>query len=291
MRPVLSFFLLFASVVGGFFLNGGHPGLLWHPGEYIIVLGAAASIFLISYPFKVGFQAFGAIRHMIKPLYSPEKFEETLCLMAELKIHLEANGSSGLDEHLNKPEASPLFQRYPRVLKDKNAVSFIVDNFRLLETGTEQFMAHELEAIINADIKSQYTESLTPSKAMSSLTEVMPSIGIVAAVLGMNVTMMFIDQEPAVVGAKIGAALFGTFLGIFSGYGVFYPLSAGLGKIAEQRREYLTVIKSFLMAMVNDYALFVTAEVARKQIQPGYRPDFQHLRNRIQEILTKANES
>ena len=284
MRIPLGFLGLFSALLGGFFINGGHLGLLWHPGEFVIIFGSAVTIFLISNPIETVKQTGLSLKLLIKPLYTEEKTTQTLQLMTELLVILKNNGNSDLAVHISNPLTSAVFKKYELVLSDNDALNFIVDNFNLLESGGDKLEAHQLEAILEQEIELYHHEQMIPVKAITALTEVMPSFGIIAAVMGMNITMMYIDQEPLIIGEKIGAALYGTLLGIFFAYGIFYPIAYVLTKMADQKRDYLTVILSFIMSVREKHNLFIAAEIARKKVLPAKRISREDLRNKVASI-------
>lgn len=284
MRIPLGFLGLFAALLGGFFINGGHIGLLWHPGEVVIIFGSAIAIFLISNPIETVKKTGTSLKLLIKPLYTEEKTTQTLQLMTELLVVLKNGGVTELAEHISNPLTSSIFKKYELVLSDNDALNFIVDNFNLLASGGDKLEAHQLEAILEQEIELYYHEEMTPIKAITSLTEVMPSFGIIAAVMGMNITMMYIDQPPLIIGEKIGAALYGTLLGIFLAYGIFYPIAYNLTKCADKKKDYLTVILSFIMSVREKHNLFIAAEIARKKVLPTKRISRDDLRNKVASI-------
>ncbi|MBY0431330.1 MAG: flagellar motor stator protein MotA, partial [Rhodospirillales bacterium] len=177
-----------------------------------------------------------------------------------------------LESHVEKPDESPLFQRCPKFSSDHHARDFLCDYLRLLTLGTNN--AHELEGIIDEEIEAHHHENTAISSAIITMSDAMPALGIVAAVLGVIHTMGSITEPPAVLGHLIGAALVGTFLGVLLAYGFVAPIGRSLEATYATETKYLQCIKTALIAHMQGYAPQVSIEFARKTLPPDLRPSF-----------------
>ena len=191
----------------------------------------------------------------------------------------KSKGMLALETHLENPEESPLFQAYPKFMKNKHALHFLCDYLRLITMGTEN--PHELEALIDEDIETHHGEAAEIASAVTTVGDGLPAFGIVAAVLGVIVTMGHITDPPEVLGKLIGGALVGTFLGILLAYGFIGPSGHNLEKWADSDTKYFQCIKAGLLAHLQGYAPAVSIEFARKTLYSHDRPSFTELEEAI----------
>ncbi|EEX6272824.1 flagellar motor stator protein MotA, partial [Escherichia coli] len=224
MQKILGLLVVFGCVFGGYFEAGGQLVAIWQPAEMIIILGAGFGAMIIGNPKHV----LKEIAHQIKGVISkkqlgPEFQRQLLMCLYELLEMVQNGGLRMLDQHIEQPEESTIFQKYPLVLTQKRLVTFIADNFRLMAMG--KIDAHELEGILDQELDTAEESLLTPSRSLQRTAEAMPGFGICAAVLGIIITMQSIDGSIALIGLKVAAALVGTFLGVFICYCLMDPLA------------------------------------------------------------------
>ena len=273
--------IVLGSVIGGYLMEEGNLNLLVQPAELIIIFGAAIGGFIISSPFKVIKAVQGGVLRMFKSrIYSKSDYVEALVLLSEIFYKIRKEGLVSIETDLDEPEKSAIFRRYPSFLKNHHALAFLTDTLRTL-TITD-IEAHELGSLLDYEIEAHYEEAVIPSKSIAAVADSLPGLGIVAAVLGVVLTMKKISEPPEVLGHSIGAALVGTFLGVLLCYGFVGPISRNLEHIANEDREFLTVIKAALLAFVNTPSPQVAIEFARRVVPGDLRISFLEL-----EVLVK----
>jgi chemotaxis protein MotA len=177
-----------------------------------------------------------------------------------------------LENHIEHPEESDIFKRYPKFLSNHHAVSFFADTMRVIISGAVQ--PHDLEDLMNSDIEAIHEEEMRPGETLSSVADSLPGLGIVAAVLGVVITMASIDGPPEEIGHKIAAALVGTFLGILGCYGFVGPLATNLKHRVNESKQYITCMKHALLSFNKGVAGVIAVEFARRTLFADVRPDF-----------------
>ena len=283
MFVIIGFVVVLGCVIGGYLMVGGHLGILFQPSEYIIIFGAAAGSLLIGNPKSVIFGVLKSFGPMLKgPRYNKDSYVETLCMLYSVFRLAKTKGDLALESHVEKPEESPIFQQFPGFLSDHHNVTFFCDYLRLLTLGTNN--AHEIEAIIDAEIESHHHELHKTADAISNVGEAMPALGIVAAVLGIIHTMGSITEPPEVLGHLIGGALVGTFSGVLMSYGFVSPMGRTLNLTYEADTVYLNCLKAGLLAHMQGYAPQVSVEFARKILPPEVTPSFQEIEEAVSSL-------
>ncbi|SPF37012.1 Chemotaxis protein [Syntrophobacter sp. SbD1] len=274
--------IVIAAVIGGYLMEEGNMALLFQPAEFIIIFGAALGGFVISSPLKVikAVQA-GCLRMFKSRIYSGKDYTEALLLLSEVFYKIRKEGLVSIEGDLDEPGKSAIFTKYSTFLKNHHAMAFLTDTLRTL-TITD-IEAHELASLLDYEIEAHYEEAVIPAKSIANIADSLPGLGIVAAVLGVVLTMKKISEPPEVLGHSIGGALVGTFLGVLMCYGFVGPMSRNLEYIANEDREFLTVIKAALLAFVNTPSPQVAIEFARRVVPGDLRPSFLEL-----ESLVKA---
>jgi len=268
--------IVIGSVFGGYLMEQGNVNLLFQPAELLIIFGAAMGGFVISSPLKVIKAVQGAVLRMFKSrIYSSKDYMDALVLLSEIFYKIRKEGLVSIETDLDEPGKSPIFKRYPTFLKNHHALAFLTDTLRTL-TITD-IEAHELGSLLDYEIEAHYEEAVIPAKSIASIADSLPGLGIVAAVLGVVITMKKISEPPEVLGHSIGAALVGTFLGVLLCYGFVGPMSRNLEHIANEDREFLTVIKEALLAFINTPSPQVAIEFARRVVPGELRPSFLEL--------------
>ncbi|RVV96850.1 flagellar motor stator protein MotA [Mesobaculum littorinae] len=275
MTMILGLVIVFGLVFGGFILSGGKMDIVLHalPFEGMMIGGAAVGAFVIANSFTVVKSSLKGIGKVMKgPRWKAQDYTDLLNLMFELSRLYKSKGILALDAHIEKPRDSPIFQRYPRILKDHFATDLITDSFRMLAMQFDDKYA--TEDVINRKIKKHHHESMASATAIQTMADGLPAIGIVAAVLGVIKTMSSIDQPPEVLGGMIGGALVGTFLGVFLAYCMVQPISGRLKQIEDEDSAFYLIIRDIFVAMVANHPPSICVEIGRGSIPTAKQPDF-----------------
>jgi chemotaxis protein MotA len=280
MFVIVGFLVVTTSVIGGYLLAHGNLSVLFQPAELMIIGGAALGGFLISNPLKVIKATIASLLGVLASTsYQREDYLEALQLLNGLFYKIRQQGLVSIESAVDAPQESPLFNQYPKVIKNHQAVNLISDTLRTVMTTT--IAAHELEALIDTELETYYDEIILPSKAVNSTADALPGLGIVAAVLGVVITMGYISEPPEVLGNHIGAALVGTFIGVLLCYGYVGPLGKNLEHEAHEKMQYLNVIKVALIAFLGGSAPKVAVEFGRRVIPENAKPTFAE----VEEVL------
>lgn len=260
-------------VITGYVLHHGKLEILWQPTEVIIICGAAVGSFMIGNPPKVVLGCLKALKYLVKGSpYKKKDYVELLTMLYHCFKTMRSKGMLEMETHIENPHSSGLFNSYPKFAKNHHAVDFLCDYLRLLTMGMED--QYQVDDLMTADLETHHHEHHVIAGAWTTLGDAFPALGIVAAVLGVIVTMGSINEPPAILGGLIGAALVGTFLGILVAYGYIGPIGSLLAKYFDDDHVYLVVIKSGIMAHLKGNAPAVSVEFARNLIPPHERPDF-----------------
>jgi len=273
-------------VIGAVFGTYGlfYPmGVLWQPVEFVIILGAGFGAFVISNSKTVLVGSAKAFGTLIKgSQYNRESYVELLGVLYSTFKLAKSKGDLALESHVENPAESSLFGNFPKFQGDHHAVDFFCDYLRLLTLGASN--PHELEAVMDEELEVHHNELHAISNAYQVFGDSVPALGIVAAVLGVIVTMSSITEPPEVLGGLIAAALVGTFFGIFMSYGILGPIAASLASTYADDSRYLACIKAGLMGHMQGYAPQVSVEFARKTLAGPMRPSFKEVEDMINEL-------
>ena len=276
MQKVLGALIIIGCVLGGYAMANGDMRVLWQPAEVVIILGAAIGSLVVGNPKEVLLEMLSQIRGVFIYQRRGEEFQrQLLMLLYELLEMVDIGGLKVLDAHIEEPEESDLFVRYPLILQEKNLMAFIADNFRLMAMG--KISAHELEGFLEQELEAMEHALLQPSRSLHKVGEAMPGFGILAAIMGIIITMGSIGGSIAEVGAHVAAALVGTFLGILASYGFFGPLAAALEHDAKEELNVYESIKATLVASASGMPPSLAVEFGRKVLYPAHRPSFSEL--------------
>jgi len=267
--------IVIGGVLTGYILEGGHILALNQPLEVVIIGGAAFGALLISTPLTVIKGIIGQIKGVLGGGLKKNDYLELLVMMFEMFNIARKDGLIGLESHVEHPEESEILQKYPKFLKDHHAVAFFADTMRVIISGAVQ--PHDLDDLMDDDIEAIHEEEARPSDALSAIADALPGLGIVAAVLGVVITMAAIDGPPSEIGHKVGAALVGTFLGILGSYGFVGPLAASLKHRLNDSKQYLTCMKHALLSFHKGVAGVIAVEFARRSLYIEVRPGFTEL--------------
>jgi chemotaxis protein MotA len=271
MFTIIGLVVVFGSVLGGFAMVGGHFAVLVQPSELIVIGGAAIGTLIAGAPGKMRGRLIGTIAKAFKST-TPSKSDylDLLKLQYEVFSFMRKNGAVALDEHVNDIEKSSIFSKYPSFLKRHHAVDFFRDALKQVVNGTAS--AEELDVMLDNELDTHHEEVALPVALLQKTADSLPGLGIVAAVLGIVVTMGHLDGGPEEIGHHVAAALVGTFLGILLCYGLFHPLATNAELQEVSNGKYLKCIKEGVVASLRGTAPVVAIEFARKAIFSDERP-------------------
>ena len=277
MQQLLGIAIVLGAVFGGFTLMGGTFSAIFHPVEILIIGGAALGALVLGNPRHV----LAEMGHQLKKVAARKKHDsefqrQLLLLMYEL-LQTAAGGLKALDAHVEAPAESPLFQRYPAILDEPKLLAFIVDNFRLMAMG--KINAHELEGVLEQELEAIHEELTQPAKSLHKVAEGMPGFGILAAVLGIVITMNSVGEgaDTAEIAEHIGAAMVGTFIGIFFCYGVLDPISGMMKQLVNSEASTMETVKVVLVTHVAGKPPLLAIDAGRRLIQLNTKPSFAQL--------------
>ncbi|GAL22609.1 flagellar motor stator protein MotA [Vibrio maritimus] len=276
MQKFTGAIIILMCVFGGYVWAGGSLMAIWQPAEMLIIVGATLGSLIIGNPPQV----LKEMRSQLRAIVSPPKDEREFYmeLMALLQVLLETVRSGGfkaLDKHIENPEQSDIFARYPRVSRDYRLVSFITDNLRLMAMG--QMSPHELEGLLEQEIEAIEADYMQPARSMQRTAEAMPGFGILAAVGGIIITMSAIDGSIAMIGYHVAAALVGTFIGIFGCYCCLDPASNAMAQRVKRNMSAFDCTRATLVAYVAKKPTLLAIDAGRKHIQLDIKPTFNQM--------------
>ena len=288
MVGLIGIAIIFIMVFGGYLLAGGKLGIILKslPFEMMMIGGAAVGAFLIS-------NDMAGVKHTLKdmgkvfkgPKWKHEDYKDLLCLLFEL-IRLAKANPVAIEEHIEAPDESSIFSRYPKILTDREAVNLISDTMRSASMNYDD--PHQVEEVLEKRIEANLHHALHSSHALQTVADGLPALGIVAAVLGVIKTMASIDQPPEVLGKMIGGALVGTFLGVFLAYGLVGPFSAKVKSVVEEDSHFYQLIREVLVANLFNHATNICIEVGRQNTPSHCRPSFSALEEALKELRQEA---
>ena len=285
MTTLLGLGVVLVCVFGGYILAGGKFGIILHalPFEMMIIGGAAAGTFLMANSMagvKHTLAGFGKILKGAR--FVKADYVEMLSLLYWFVRLAQTKGAMALEAHIERPEESAAFAKFPKIRQDRHAVALICDYLRMVGMNADD--PHQIEDVMARELKKMRDEELHPAHALQSVADALPALGIVAAVLGVIKTMAAIDQPPAVLGGMIGGALVGTFLGVLLAYGMVGPCAARIKGVVEEEAQYYEVIRAVLVAHLHGNAPQVAVETGRKMAPSDCMPSFQELEQALQEL-------
>ncbi|EXL09499.1 flagellar motor stator protein MotA [Aquamicrobium defluvii] len=271
MGILIGFVVTLGCVLGGFMAMGGHLHVLMQPWELVIIGGAALGAFLVANPMKTVKDTGRAVVEAIRQAVPKEReYLETLGVLHSLMRELRSRSRSEVEAHIDNPEESAIFQAFPTVLRNKDLTNFICDYCRIIIIGNAR--PHEIEALMDEEIQTIRSDKLKAYHSMVAVGDGLPALGIVAAVLGVVKAMGALDQSPEILGGLIGAALVGTFLGIFLSYAVVGPVASKIKTVREKQSRLYVIVKQTLLAYMNGSLPQVAIEFGRKTISAYDRP-------------------
>lgn len=282
MNTIIGIVIVIASVVGGYILSHGHLEALMQPYEVLIILGAAIGAFIISNPMKLVFKVIKGLPSILSgSKYGKDIYLEMFGLMYELFNKARKEGLMSIESDIEDPDQSAIFTKYEKILKNHHAMDFIVDYMRLIVSGGMN--PFELDNLMSVELETHHEESNLASDAVNRVADGLPGFGIVAAVLGVVITMGALDQPPRVIGEHVAAALVGTFLGILMAYGFVAPLATALSHQSREESNFFESVKACILAQVQGYSPQIAIEFGRKAMYSEIRPKFQELEEFLKE--------
>lgn len=280
--------IIFVMVFGGYMLAGGKMGIIMKalPFEMIMIGGAALGAFVLS-------NDMSSIKHTLKDIgkvfkgtkWKHQDYHDLLCLLFEL-IRVAKSSPVALEEHVENPDDSAIFSKYPKIQKDAEAVSLICDTLRSASMNYDD--PHQVEEILDKRMEATQHHAMHSTHALQTVADGLPALGIVAAVLGVIKTMGSIDQPPEILGKMIGGALVGTFLGVFLAYGLVGPFAAKLKAVIEEDAHFYQLIREVLVANLHNHPANICIEVGRQNTPGHCRPSFNDLEASLKELKQSA---
>jgi chemotaxis protein MotA len=282
MFVIIGMVVVLACVIGGYLLEGGNLHVLWQPVELLIILGSGLGSLLVGSTMKTNM---AIIKNLMTIFTGKPKdkndYLDILLVLFDLLSLARREGVIALETHVNRPDNSAIFTNRPTVLKNHHVLDFICDNFKAYTAASME--PHEFEALMDTDIDSHHEDALQAPTNLNRVADAFPALGIVAAVMGVVLTMGKLSEPPEVLGHSIGAALVGTFLGVLLSYGFFGPLAAIMGSLVNETSVQLQVVKAAMNAFAMGWPPAMALESARRAIPAHDRPGFDELEGILRE--------
>jgi chemotaxis protein MotA len=272
MFAIIGILVVFGCVIGGFLMEHGNLRVLIQPAELVTIGGAAIGTVLIANPLHILKQIAAGIGGVFGgSRYTKQAYIDSLKTMYELLNKARKDGLMALENDVEEPDKSPIFSKGPAVLKNHHIRDFVCDSLRMAITGVDAF---DLDQMLDLDLEVHHHQAGLPTAALSSMADSLPGLGIVAAVLGIVITMGALGGPPEEIGKKVAAALVGTFLGILLCYGLVGPIAANMVKVSDDEHAYLYVLRVLMVSFLKGTAPIMAVEVARRAIPGCVRPSF-----------------
>lgn len=274
MFVIIGIVVVFGAVIAGYLMEHGNLKVLIQPAELVIIGGAAIGTVLIANPLYILKAIGGGIGGVFGgSKYGKDKYLETLKMLFELFSRARKEGLMALETDSDAPDKSPVFSKYPKFLKDHHALDFVCDTIRMAASGgVEPF---DVDQMMELDMEVHHHGALLPTAALSTMADSLPGLGIVAAVLGVVITMGALGGPPEEIGHKVAAALVGTFLGILLCYGLIGPIASSMTKAVDDENAYYHVVRTVIVSFMKGAPPSVAVEYGRRAIPSHVRPSFQ----------------
>ncbi len=278
MNFIIGLIIAVGSILGGYGALGGHMEVLMQPFEFLIIGGAALGIFIVANPFSTIKDCGRAIAEAVMDKApKPRDYLDVLSAMHALMRELRSKSRGEVEGHFDNPTESEVFKGYPRLIANRDLLTFICDYGRLIIIGNAK--THEIEALMDEELETLAHDRYKPVHALQAISDGLPALGIVAAVLGIIHAMGALDQSPEALGGLIGAALVGTFAGIFFSYGIVAPVAAKIKAVRQKQLRLFALVKQSLLAFMNGAMPQVAVEFGRKTIPSKERPTIDTVEN------------
>ncbi len=273
MFSIIGILIVFGCVVGGYLMEKGNLAVLVQPSELIIIGGAALGTVLVANPMHIIKGLISSVLGVLKGSpFNKKRYTETLKMLFDLLTRARKEGAVAIEPDVEDPSKSPTFSKYPAFLKDHHVRDFVCDTMRMVITGG--INPFDVDQMMELDMETHHHSAVQPNQALSSVADALPGLGIVAAVLGVVVTMGSLGGPPEEIGHKVAAALVGTFLGILLCYGVLGPLASNMGKIVDDEQSYYHVLRVVMLAFMKGTSPIMAVEMGRRAIPGHVRPGF-----------------
>lgn len=275
MFAIIGIIIVFGSIVAGYLMEHGNIRVLLQPAELVIIAGAAVGTLLVANPLHIIKKIAAGIGGVFGgSKFGKQTYMETLKMLYDLFNKARKDGLMALEADVEEPEKSPIFSKHPAFLKNHHVCNFVCDSLRMAITGVDAF---DLDQMLDLDMEVQHQDATQPTTALSTMADSLPGLGIVAAVLGVVITMGALGGPPEEIGHKVAAALVGTFLGILLCYGLVGPIAANMAKAAEEEHAFLYVLRVLMISFLKGTAPIMAVEIARRAIPGHVRPSFKEL--------------
>lgn len=278
MFPIIGVIIVFGSILGGYIMHHGNVHVLFQPAEFVILGGAAIGAMVIMCPPKTLFKILKSLKNLFGGGPGKKEYIELLSLMYMLFSKAKKEGLLGIESDVEAPAKSQIFKKYPNVMKNHHAVEFICDNFRVYILGVRPF---EFEEMMDRELEAHHEESSVPAAVIGKVADSLPGFGIVAAVLGVVITMGKMSESPDVIGHSVAAALVGTFLGILLCYGFIGPIGNNLEQRAKEDAKYFEAIKVAILSFAKEMPPQLAVESARRVLFTDSKPSFKELETAV----------
>jgi len=276
MFAIIGIVMVFGAVIGGFLMEKGKMPVLVQPAELLIIGGSALGTLLAANPLPLIIKIFKSLLGIVGgSRFTRDSYLESLKMLSDIFQFARKSGMAKLEEDIENPEKSAVFSKYPKLVKDHHILNFMCDTLRTAVAGV--VAPHDLDALVEADIEIHHQASSAPVRALTTVADALPGLGIVAAVLGIVITMGALGGPPEQIGEKVAAALVGTFLGILLSYGLVGPLASNLEKMIDAEMQYYQTLRAGLMAFAKGMAPMIAVEFARRSIPHDMRPTFKEM--------------
>jgi len=276
MLPILGILIVFGAVVAGYMMEHGKLLVLAQPAELIIIFGAAAGTVVTANPLPTLIRLGKAMAAVLSGSpYTKAFYTENIKMLYDLFSMARKLGTAKLEEDIDNPTKSDVLKKYPKFLKSHAALDFLCDTLRMAVSGGVDPM--DIDTMMEVDLESHHREAHEPVAALSSMADSLPGLGIVAAVLGVVITMGALGGSKEEIGQKVAAALVGTFLGILLCYGVFGPIAAAMGKRNDDEGAYFGFLRMASLAFVKGLSPMMAVELSRRAIPHSVRPNFKEM--------------
>lgn len=289
MFQIIGIVVLFGMVFGSYLMSGGNiaPIVEAAPHELMAIGGAAIAATLIGNSFTTIKGMGGGLGKVFGGAkWKASDYRDLLSLLFLLTKTMKSKGVIALESHIEKPHDSSIFKRFPKIIKDHFAVDFICDTLRMMTMNLED--PHQVEDAMEKQLEKHHHEAQHPAHALQNMADALPALGIVAAVLGVIKTMGSITEPPEILGAMIGGALVGTFLGVFLAYGLVGPFASRLGSIVDEEGAFYKIIQSVLVAHLHGNAAQISVEIGRGSIPSESQPSFLEMEEALNNIPAEA---
>jgi chemotaxis protein MotA len=290
MVPIIGVLVVLGCIAGGYLIEKGNLMVLMQPAELLIIGGAAIGTVLIGNPMYILKSLVGGVIGVFKgSRYTATMYLDTLKFLNDVFNTARKNGIATLEQDLDEPDKSALFKRHPSFYKDKEALHFFCDTMRTLVTGGIE--THDLDQIMETDLEILHKQGQLSASALTTVADSLPGLGIVAAVLGVVITMGSLGGPPEEIGHKVAAALVGTFLGILLCYGFLGPVAAHIKKQTDAEGEFFLCLRMGLLANMKGLSPLLALEAARRAIPHHLRPTFQAMDKACRKTPSAAQEA